>query len=97
MNRLYEKEQSTTTATQWNGDNYVEVTTFILENIDKPIKYFTRDDKTIIVNLYNGKGLIINYGDFVFKKGKEILTMPERMFKKKYEIKSIKYIVKENV
>lgn len=97
MNRLCKKEYPSIKALQWNGDNYVEVTTFILENIDKPIKYFTRDDKTIIVNLYNGQGLIINYGDFVFKKGKEILTMPERMFKKKYEIKSIKYIVKENV
>lgn len=97
MRRLYEKESKNITAIQWNGDNYVEVANFIIDNMEEPIKHFTHNDKTIIVNLYNGQGLIINYGDFVFKKGKEILTMPERMFKKKYEIKSIKYIVKENV
>lgn len=97
MKRLYKKEQSSINANQWNGDNYVEITKFILENIDKPVKHFTRNDNTIIVNLYNGQGLIINCGDFIFKKGNIILTMPEKMFKKKYKIESIKYTVKENV
>lgn len=97
MRRLYEKERQNITAIQWNGDNYVEVANFIIDNMEEPIKHFTHNDKTVIVNLYNGQGLIINCGDFIFKKGSKILIMSENMFKKKYEIKSIEYTVKENV
>ena len=97
MNRLCKKGYPSIKALQWNGDNYVEVTNFILENMGKSIKYFTRNDETVIVNLYNGQGLIINCGDFILKRESKVLTMPENMFNKKYKIESVEYIVKENV
>lgn len=97
MERLYKKECPSIKALQWSGDNYVEVANFIIDNMEEPVKYFTHNDKTIIVNLYNGQALIINCGNFIFKKESNVLIMSENMFKKKYKIESIEYIVKENV
>ena len=97
MRRLYEKESQNITAIQWSGDNYVEVANFIIDNMEEPIKYFTHNDKTIIVNLYNGQALVINCGNFIFKKESNVLIMSENMFKKKYKIESVEYTVKENV
>lgn len=97
MERLYKKERPSIKALQWSGDNYVEVANFIIDNMEKPIKHFTHNDKTIIVNLYNGQALIINCGNFIFKKESNVLIMSENMFKKKYKIESVEYIVKENV
>lgn len=86
MIQIYEKKQTLVGTIQWNGDNYVEVTKFIIKNTKKPIQYFTHCGfDTFTINFHSKDVRVVKSGDYIVVENADVLVVPEDVFKKNYE------------
>ena len=86
MIKVYEKKQTMVDSIQWNGDNYVEVTKFIIKYAKKPIQYFTHCGfDTFTINFQSKDVRVVNSGDYIVIENDEVLVVPEDVFKKNYK------------
>ncbi len=86
MIKVYEKKQTLVDSIQWNGDNYVEVTKFIIKNTKKPIQYFTHCGfDTFMINFHSKDVRVVKNGDYIVTENDDVLVVTEDTFKKNYK------------
>ena len=86
MIKVYEKKQTLVDSIQWNGDNYVEVTKFIIKYAKKPIQYFTHCGfDTFAINFQSKDVRVVKSGDYIVIENDDVLVVPENVFKKNYK------------
>lgn len=91
MIKVYEKKQTMVDSIQWNGDNYVEVTKFIIKYAKKPIQYFTHCGfDTFTINFHSKDVKVVNSGDYIVIENDDVLVVPEDVFEKNYKYVGVK-------
>lgn len=91
MNKVYEKKQTLVDSIQWNGDNYVEVTKFIIKYAKKPIQYFTHYGfDTFTINFHSKDVTVVKNRDYIVTENDDVLVVPEDVFKKHYKFVGVK-------